>query len=52
MYGVVRSLGWGVWNKHTRESIEASRLVCQLVDEGKTPMWPELAGKMTPAFAQ
>ncbi len=40
-YWAVDKFGGLVWNKHTPQSIADARIVCQLVDEGKDPIWQE-----------
>ena len=40
-YWAVDHFGQSVWDAHTPQSIADARIVCQLVDEGKDPIWPE-----------
>lgn len=39
IYNVVWGFGNGVWKKHTAQSIEDARVMCQIVDAGKEPVW-------------
>ena len=38
-FAAVRAAGWAVWDKHTPQSIEDARQVCQLVDAGAPAAW-------------
>jgi hypothetical protein len=42
IYSCVRTFGGVPWSKHAQESISASRLVCQLVKDGESPVWPDV----------
>lgn len=42
MYGLVNIFGGTVWRKHTTESIDAARSMCQLIPEGTSPIWGAL----------
>ena len=38
-YRAVKRFGGFVWKKHTKESVENARKVCQLINVGETPIW-------------
>jgi len=42
MYYLVKAFGGIVWKKHTTESIELARTMCQLIPEGTEPVWGKL----------
>lgn len=42
MYSLVNTFGGFVWKKHTAQSVEEARTMCQLIPEGTAPVWGAL----------